>query len=849
MLRLSDQALLFTLVSSIGICSPIPGFAEETPATASATSEASVERIEVTGSHIKRLAIEGASPVQTVTRRDLEKSGYNSVSDVLRDANVSSFGGMREQSGSNAAGNAQVSLRGLGSTNTLVLLNGQRLPSDAVTGAVDLNMIPMAAVERIEILKDGASAIYGSDALGGVVNIITRSDFQGTQTRVTQTAPELKGGARTEVSIVNGINKGSTNVVTVAQFRNNEVSYARDREWSKNQPSFIGGPGSGKSASGTWFADPSCPADQVVTNPQGSFCTFNPAAYMTALPALQQFGLMSEANTELNSTVKLTARAGGSRRKVNWSYAAAPGTFKIPGSVADTLGPGGTPLPGAVPGEDLNIRYRLTDLGTRDTETITHSYNFLVGSTIQMSDWQLVANVSHNGVHGQDRGLNGYALTPVLENAIRTGAFNPFNRNGSRAALDAARYVPTENTMSLVSAIDVKAVGPLATLGENDISLAVGSMLTRQKYIDAFDEKSVAGEVFGNSGSSGGGQRRTQALYSELLIPLSPKLELTAAGRFDNYSDFGNTTNPKGAISYRPVPQVLLRGSVGTGFKAPLMNNLYAATSRGFPTFIDQTSCNREKAAGGATPSCLPQQYEVERSGNTGLKEERSFSYNVGAIIEPTKDFSFGADVFATKMNNVVGIDYNDAMLAEAQGVDLSRRGVIVRRDAQGYIDNITAPMQNLSSQSVSGVDLSAAIRPMRHFQLSSEHSQLFAFRQEGFPGVGAQNALGRKGMPRWRNTAALNYSPNDRHDVTLSALTIAGQEKAVREMGTLSDYTTFDVSYALKTRELGTFSFGVRNIMGSTPPLDDSAPTDAFNETLYDQTGRTFIVGYQRTF
>src|SRR5262249_44131641 len=152
------------------------------------------ERIEVTGSHIKRIDTEGPSPVTTLTRKAIESTGYNSVSDVLRDQAVSSFGSTRESSGSNAAGVSEVDLRGLGANRTLVLLNGQRLPTDAVTGAVDLNMIPTAAVERIEVLNDGASAIYGSDALGGVVNIITRKDFSGNEISYEQSTPELAGG-------------------------------------------------------------------------------------------------------------------------------------------------------------------------------------------------------------------------------------------------------------------------------------------------------------------------------------------------------------------------------------------------------------------------------------------------------------------------------------------------------------------------------------------------------------------------------------------------------------------------------------------------------------------------------
>lgn len=824
--------------------------AEAAASAGEGASSAAIERVEVTGSHIKRLAVEGASPVTTVTRKDLDKSGYNSVSDVLRESGASSFGGMREESGSNAAGTAHVDLRGLGASNTLVLLNGQRLPTDAVTGAVDLNLIPMAAVERIEVLKDGASAIYGSDALGGVVNIITRKDFSGTQASIGRTLTDGKGGARTDVSLVNGINTENLNVVSTLQFRNNDVIYARDRSWSAQSQSLIGGPGSYRSTNGLWNADANCPADKVITNAQGTFCSYNPADFMTSLPALQQFAAMSEANYQLSSSVKLIARAGATQRQVNWSYAAAPGTFTIPGAVADHLGPGGGALPGATPGQDLSVRYRLTELGTRDTEVSTLGYNMLLGTSVQMGrDWQFDFSGSHNNVHSEDKGVNGYALTTLLTEAIENGTYNPFAPAGQKGSLDFARYAPVETTTSSITSADTKFAGPLVELPGGDMSVAVGAVVTHQKYTDVFDDKSVAGEVFGNAGSSGGGSRTTQAVFSELSIPVIPAVELQLAGRYDHYSDFGNTANPKAAIQVRPFKELLLRSSVGTGFRAPLMQDMYAASSNSFPTFIDHVACNAEKAAGGDTSSCLPQQYQVTSSGNPGLKEEKSVSYNVGAVFEPSKRFNIGADVFLTRLRNVVGIDYSDATLAESRGSNLAASGVAVNRDSNGYITDVVAPMQNLSSQQVSGIDITASLMITPEVRLSTDQSQIFSFREEGFPGAGLRNKIDENGKPRWRNTTALTYSPSDRHDISFMAITTAGQQKLSPEMGRLSNYATFDVAYSYKNQKWGTLSLGLKNVLGTTPPLDDSNVSEMLNTSLYDPIGRQVLVAYKKDF
>lgn len=853
------QALVYILSSSLAFAQSnsvsVEELKKDTPKIdaaptlkVNAEDEKKVERVQVTGSHIKRIDVEGASPIQMVTRKEMEKTGYNSVSDVLRDTGVNSFGSTREDSGSNAAGVAHVDLRGLGASNTLVLLNGQRLPSDAVTGAVDLNLIPMAAVERVEILKDGASALYGSDALGGVVNIITRKDFKGTEVSLSQSTPQLSGGVRREISITNGINQGRLNMVNVVQVRDNGVVNSRDRDWTAKGESSIGSIPAYKNNGGQWVVDPSCPPSAIRHTPSGDVCAFRFSDYSTELPELKQYSFLNETTYELNSRVKLRGRVSGTEKDVKWSFAPAPDTFVIPAAVADHLGAGGTPLPGATPGQDLTVRYRLAPLGTRDTEVSTKAYTLGAGSVIDIGDgWEADVNVGHNRVENKDKGANGYALVSKVQDLIANGTFNPFDPS-TAGALNSARYQPLEQTTSELSSLDAKVSGKLAELKHGDLGLAIGTTFTFQKYRDKFDAESVAGNVYGNAGSSGGGQRDTKAVYTELSIPLTEKLEVQIAGRYDKYSDFGDTINPKAGFTYKPSKKWLVRGSAGTGFKAPLMQDLYAARSEGYPTFIDEVSCRRERAAGGATPSCTPQQYQVTSSGNKGLKEETSQSYSTGVIFEPNRDFNIGTDLFMAKMKNVVGIDYDDAMRAEAGGVNLASHGVIVHRDATGYIESIEAPLQNLSAQEISGIDVSTSYRFWK-MKLGMEHSQMFYFKEQGFPGTPYRNKLGENGKPAWRNVITAGYTANERHTLTAAALTTAGQMKAVKEEGRLPNYTTYDVQYAYDTKSFGVFTAGVKNVFGSTPPLDTTNPNGQLNTTIYDQIGRQYFTGYKATF
>lgn len=810
--------------------------------------EKKVERVQVTGSHIKRIDVEGASPIQTISKKDMEKTGYNSVSDVLRDTAVNSFGSAREASGSNAAGVAHVDLRGLGASNTLVLLNGQRLPTDAVTGAVDLNLIPMAAIERVEVLKDGASALYGSDALGGVVNIITKKDFKGTEVSLSQTTPQLSGGMRREISITNGISKGKLNMVNVVQIRDNGLVNSRDRDWTSKGESSIGSVPAYKNAGGQWMIDPSCPPSAIRDTPSGKVCAFKYSDYSTELPELKQYSFLNETSYELNSRVRLKGRASGTQKQIKWSFAPAPDTFVIPAAVADTLN-GGNPLPGATPGQDLQVRYRLAPLGTRDTEVETNAYTLGAGSVVDIGGgWEADVNVAHNRIEQKDKGVNGYALVSKVQSLIANGSFNPFD-SSTYGALNTARYQPIEQTTSELSSFDLKFSGTLAELGSGELGLAVGTTFGFQKYEDKFDSESLADNVYGNAGSSGGGQRDTKAVFSELSIPVTKKLELQVAGRYDEYSDFGNTFNPKAGFTYKPSKSWLFRGSAGTGFKAPLMQDLYAGKSIGFPTFIDAKACAMEKANGGATPSCEPQQYEVQSSGNSGLKEQRSESYSTGVIYEPNRDFNIGTDLFMAKMKNVVGIDYNDAMIAEASGVNLAQHGVTVIRDpGTGYLERINAPQQNLAAQEVSGIDVSTSVRVAK-MKFGMEHSQLFYFKEQGFPGTPYRNKLGENGKPHWRNVLSAGYTANERHNLTASANTTAGQMKAVKEEGRLPNYTTYDMQYSYDTKKIGTFIAGVRNVFGSTPPLDDTNPNGMLDTTIYDQIGRQYFTGYKTSF
>ena len=822
-------------------------------------ASASVEKIQVTGSHIKRIQIEGPSPVLVLDKEYIEKTGAISVADVLRGTTASSYGAPKEQSGSNAAGVAHVSLRGLGASRTLVLVDGKRLPADAVTGAVDLNLIPMAAVERIEILKDGASATYGSDALAGVVNIITKKNYNGAEFSTKHFFSEKKGGKKSEYSLVAGSSSDKVSATVVVQYRKSDPVYSRDRKFSKDGLSTLGSPGSyrtrtsgsGGVTSGPWKADPNCPADKISVQGDNQFCQFKYADFSTTYPELDHLGVLASFKYEFKDDLTLYSRIGASRKRASWEYAPAPGIFNIPASVASTLGPSGGVLPGAEATDDIQVRYRTIELGNRKSEIETTAFNVLVGARGNIFDnWDWDISASQNRVRRFSLSVSGYALLDNLTGLIEDGDFNPFAAAGNRGDLNSAFYQPWEESVATNAQYEARISGELFELPAGALSVAFGMAASKETFSDQTDNMSVQGNVFGNAGSNGSGSRSSHSAFIETVIPAFERFELQLAGRYDNYNDFGSTFNPKVAASYNLANKVLFRASWGTGFKAPSLVDQHAAQSEGYPFIIDKVKCEADKATGQADPtSCAEQQYKVLGGGNPGLKEEKSDAFNFGVLYEPLQNLSIGIDYWGISLDKVVGINYDDLIEAEFKGSAAAQ--ALVTRDSNGEIEEIDGQLSNLASEVVSGIDAELSYAHKTSFGVfgfGNSFSYILFDKSEGFPGVGEKDKIGERGMPQWKNTVTLGYEIKE-NDFTFVIRTLAGTEKSIPEEGDLPAHTEVDFQYSYDTPWRGKVIVGATNVFANDPPLDDSSPQSQLDETIYDQIGRAFYAGYVHVF
>lgn len=855
----ASTRLMLSLILSTGLASPTV-YAQSTttttvPAATSPTTETpagekrEIERVEVIGTRIRRLNVEGPSAVKTVKKEQMEAAGNTTVSDALRDTSSASFGVSRESSGGSAAATSNIGLRGLGSTRTLILLNGQRLPKDPSTEAVDLNLIPQSAIERVEILKDGASALYGSDALGGVINIVTKKNFSGNEFNIQETMPQRKGASNLNVSLLTGTSSERSDLLVAVNFNRKEKLFGKDRDITAKVLSPIGTVPVYGDTTETYRIGPNeaCSPEFLKDNPYGpgQACFFKPFEIATIRPLVSQLSLLSEYTYRTESSLKFYNRNIFVNKDIEWSYAPTPINIALPS--------GTTSVPGA-----REILYRDMSAGARDNQDNERNFSSVVGVKGNVTDiWEFNLSAGISQVSRLNFGVNGYLDKDALDRLIANKTWDPLAAPGARGDITPAKVETMQKSVSDLFTSDLVFSGEVGELENGPIATAVGMSAWSEKLSQKTDTKSATKKIIGSSGSNDQGSRDVQSVYSEFSIPATAALELNVAARVDKYSDFGTTANPKLAAKYKMGDTTLLRASVGTGFKAPTLTQLYKATSDGFVTFIDRYACSK---AGGTGPSCDANQYKVVSGGNKELKEEKAITGGFGVVYEPSADFSVSTDLWYTKISNVVGIDLEAMTEAELKGVNPTQYGVSTNRNAAGRLQSsnpINAPSLNLQEEEISGVDVNVSSKVADSFlghswTIEDDFGYIALYNREGFPGAGKRNVVGEWGLPAWRNTIATT-AKREKLSYTLSLRTIPGQGIIDRfKSEKITDMNEVDLTVVYKHSKTAGFNFGIRNILDSKPPYDiagGSGGAPEVNSDLYDVNQRTAFVGYSQKF
>lgn len=850
--KLDSRRLALGLAASLWISAPVSAQETLTKESDAAPVVKKAEKIRITGSRVKRTDSEGVSPVLVFDRDLIEKSGAATVSELLQNMTIASNGSYASSTVNDSRGTVtNVNLRGLGAENTLVLLDGRRLPDEAGLGVVDLSTVPMAAVERIEVLKESASAIYGSDATGGVVNIITRKDLDGSVFTARGASPKAKGGAETEFSYVTGTSSRRFRTFTMLNYRHTEAVYHRDRDWTKVGLSSYSSPGNyivGKD----FVTHPNCPEDlRLLPNPdkdQGNLCAYNYGATSGFSPEVTQLSFLNNLEYDINDKLTLYTTVRANKNTNLWNMAPNAGEFVIAKDVVNKN------LPRLGLNQevdtDITVRYRATPWGTRifDEEKTSLGASAGLKGTFN-HDWDWNFSVGRTESKKDQYQTQGFALKDRMSEAMASGTFSGFDvalAEENQSFVDSISYIPFEITESTNTTYNFDVSGELFEMGGGNAGLAVGVARTEQGYGKAYDPQTENDNVFGvEQNESSAGERSISAAYVELVLPLTTNFELQLAARHDVYSDFGGTTNPKLGFRYLPTSNWLVRGGVGTGFKAPSLNTLHRGRTVTLPNLRDPVTGE------------LVTEIELVTQGNLALEEETSEFATFGTVVEPFDGLSLAADYWYLKIKDVVQpIDPQEVLYARHSGEDVPD-GVEVSYhddDPSGPIKSIKVPTVNNGEKTESGIDLNTNYRlrlGADTLAYNADYSRKFYSRSVSWEGAPVRNRLGERGAPEWRGAQSVSYSLEREHTFTLRQNLIGSNKARGKPHWQIDEYKTFDAQYAWAHPWDGTVAVGALNILDTRFPADRSERLgdDRRVQELYSANGLTMYLKLEQVF
>lgn len=669
-----------------------------------------VEKINVIGSHIKRVQAEGPSPILIIDRRQIEMSPHQSVADLLRDLPVATSGTARGSSIISPSTFTYSSLRGMGGDEVLVLINKVRVVPAGGRNIVDLNVLPLVAIERIEILKDGSSALYGADAIGGVINIVTRRNFKGikvsTQGSLAQREEgntfsglasfvdfwdwerkDFSGkGDQLNVEAVYGGDKGDINYLLAGQIRMHTPLYFRDRSFGKpaiEDFSPVGSPGSWKTEGAlNWNPAPDCPANRI----NDGLCTFDSSPYPQFTPqeinakaflhAAKPLGVGVLESQTIYSLVRphtILAPAPGSfslpRKPGDPDYRIPPSTFSNMLQRAASQGGGTSGVVTPVTGP-VTMLYRMVDekgAGVRETVSWNHFLQTQVRYIQPVRDtMEFEGNVSASGYYYANRSYN-YLNKGILFTSLQDGTFNPLLPKEKKNDVSKARYEPVTRTFSGLVNVEPRLSGEWLEIKGQPLFFATGALGGWQYYSDYSDEITVAGKQWGGGvANTGSGSRGFGSVYGELSSVIASQAELQVAARTDYYEGFGLAWqewdlpfteisvpsfpfSPKAAMSWQPVNQLKLRASWGLGFKVPTLSALFQDEIVTHPYSRDMFLCTDEyyKTHKDSKECQEGTQYKTFLRSNKNLKPELTESVNIGLVLQPVEQFSLSMDYYS----------------------------------------------------------------------------------------------------------------------------------------------------------------------------------------------------------
>jgi iron complex outermembrane receptor protein len=714
-----------------------------------------LDRITVTGSNIPRTNTETPSPVQVVTRQEIDRTGKTTLAEYLQTITADGAGSIPKTFGNGfAGGGAGISLRGLGAGSTLVLLNGRRmatygLADDGQKVFTDLSTIPLDAVERVEVLKDGASAIYGSDAIAGVVNIILRSDFQGAILRASYGLSGDSDGDTKKATLTAGtgdlasdgwnaffsLDVGKSDAIKISDRKNRKwIGTGDTRPWGYDatDAQFLGGAylsgrtNGGVGPNGSVFNN-DAPSPHLVALPgcanlstipgqsdataasQG--CLWDPAQqYRDLTPEEKYVNVFGRASFAFGEGGEVYTEIGYSKKETIFSNtpSGVSGGWGYPGGpVNASSGPGATMLYAGHPDNPLpyaaRLRYSAWDVGPRVTNNTNEFNRFLVGVKGNWGDWSYDTAYLHSGTDLTNKRTGFLRYSSVLcalGNPNCAGGTWRIGDNASQNSQALYDYIsPTisARAKSSLDMFDFTISRSLMDLKGGPLGLAFGTewrktsnSLTPQTYTDQ-------GDIIGLGYSAYDGTQNVYAGYVELSAPVLEQLELSAALRYDKYESGEGKATPKLGVKWTPADWIALRGSYAEGFRAPNPAENGDGGLAAFSNARDPVRCAIDPA------ECTARSVAIITRPNKDLKPEESKSYSVGLVLQPTSSTSLTVDAWQIKRTNeIVQGSTAAAILAGSVLRDSNNIGGVAN---SGSILAVNTGYVNASSSRVRGID------------------------------------------------------------------------------------------------------------------------------------------------
>jgi outer membrane receptor protein involved in Fe transport len=871
------------LTAFIGLSAAVSLSAQTTSSSSTAakasddtTEEVKLEKFEVTGSRIKRLDAETPAPVVNFSAAEIRQGGFTSLGDFVQSLpfNTGSSNSV-VQTASFTRGAATVNPRGLGSNRFLVLINGRRSVGYALTNSnnqtvFDFNSIPIAAIDQISYLKDGASAIYGSDAVTGVMDIKLKKNFSGLQSDVLVGNTMGHDTFTKQASFLVGAQSGKTSIVFVGSYSGANDNFIKDYARSRSTDySALAPKGINQNSSLNWPANLNLTAAQATaagfTTGSGLYVlnggqpTANPtksqftrvaaapnanrydfAQTYQLFPSYDYYGVYTNLRHEINDRLYVFGEIIYSNNRTDYSF--------TPSVIQSVQNPGTGPtgllnVPATNPynpfGFDItNFLYR-TNFGQPrrfDTSSTASTYLLGIGGTLPNNwTWEAGASLASGEVNGVSRNqIRAADLQAALNGTTRQTALNPFGPSDNQDVVNRLFTVSNSVYAAKAQMFDFTVSGNLFELPGGDIGIAAGAEARKDIIDQAPDTASFVGS---GGGTPYRGDREIFSGYVEATFPITRSIEAQLAARYEDYSDFGNTTKPKIGAKWK-LPQtkwvdVLLRASFSQSFKAPDLGRLYTAATVAFSSTVRQDP---------KRPQDAPTQLRIITSGNSTLQPEEADAYYAGAVfdVKAVKGLSFAVDYFMFEINDVISSPSDTTLLAREDQFP----GAVVRDTTQGNPGPILFIRRvpfNVAKQWYEGMDFEAKyeIRDTRlgRFQFTANATRTLSIKSNS--GIRLANGnlpsdfenIGLYNNPKWNGTfgsawAYKNYSAAARLNYIGSyyndAYTLAGWgEKAVATVNTSFTYSGF-----WDTR----VTVGVNNVFDREPPFN------GYETTSYDQ-------------